>query len=164
MTKEEIWKDIPDYEGLYQVSNLGDIRSLKRKKAINLLPSIGTDGYYRLNLHKNGGKTSSIHRIVAQAFIPNPDNKPQVNHKDGNKLNNHFDNLEWCTPKENTNHAHLTGLANNSGINNYQSRLSVNDIIEIRRSNLSQRDLAKKYQVFQNTIHLIKSNKTYKNI
>lgn len=96
----EIWKDIKDYEGLYQISNYGRVKSLsnsqKRKEKI-LKPEIRT-GYYSINLCKNGNqKNTRIHRLVAEAFIPNPDNLLCVNHKDENKLNNKVENLEWCT-------------------------------------------------------------------
>lgn len=96
---KEIWKDILNYEGLYQVSNLGDIKSLKRKhtKGCILRYSIGNSGYKQVVLCKNGEcKTRMIHRLVAETFIENPNNFKEVNHKDENKLNNSVDNLEWC--------------------------------------------------------------------
>ena len=102
----EIWKDIKKFEGLYQVSNLGNVRSLKRN--IILKPSIASyrktknDGYYIVNLKS---KPYYIHRLVAEAFISNSENKLQVNHIDGNKKNNCVDNLEWVTPSENLRHA-----------------------------------------------------------
>ena len=99
---EEIWKDIEGYEGLYQVSNMGRVRSLR--KNIILRQGI-TRGYKRVILSTNDiPKHYYIHRLVATAFISNPDNLPQVNHKDENKTNNCVDNLEWCTPKYNTNY------------------------------------------------------------
>ena len=104
----EIWKPIKGYEGLYEVSNLGRIKSLKRlvKKWDGyrivpekiLTPRANNRGYLRINLCKDGiTKTFSPHRLVAEAFIPNPDNLPCVNHKDENPLNNVVSNLEWCT-------------------------------------------------------------------
>ena len=97
----EIWKDIQGYEGLYQVSNLGRVRSLnyKKTKTVKILKlTSNTKGYLQLILHKNGEISSrKVHRLVAEAFIPNPDGLPQVNHKDENKQNNCVDNLEWCT-------------------------------------------------------------------
>lgn len=111
---QEIWKDIEGYEGLYQVSNLGNVKSLNyrnMKKPHLLKPKVTHDGYYRLNLCKDGIlKSRTIHILVARAFIPNPDNKPQVNHIDGNKQNNCVSNLEWVTGKENIRHAIDTGL------------------------------------------------------
>lgn len=104
----EIYKDIPGYEGLYQVSNLGNVKSLKNyHKTIKstILKSFIIRGYYRVELYKNGiGKQLFVHRLVAMTFIPNPNNHPQVNHKDENKLNNSVDNLEWCTAKYNINY------------------------------------------------------------
>lgn len=111
---QEIWKDIDGYEGLYQVSNLGEIMSLNymHTKQSQILKIKKTyDGYNRVNLCKNGKVTTcSVHILVAKAFIPNINNKPQVNHKDGNKDNNRVDNLEWVTGKENVIHSIKTGL------------------------------------------------------
>ena len=112
----EIWKDIQGYEGLYQVSNYGRVRSLERvimrlngkpqhiKKKI-LMHVIDKYGYSIVHLRKNGkGKMKKLHRLVAETFIPNPQHLPQVNHKDENKTNNNVDNLEWCTPSYNINY------------------------------------------------------------
>lgn len=100
---EEIWKDIEGYEGLYQVSNLGRVKSLRRNIILKI--KIERNGYEKVVLTVNSiHKDYYIHRLVATAFISNPDNLPQVNHKDENKTNNCVDNLEWCTPKYNTNY------------------------------------------------------------
>ena len=91
----EIWKDIKGYEGLYQVSNLGNIKSIRTNK--NLLFEENYKGYLRVSLCKNGKhKHYKVHRLVGIAFIPNEYNLPQINHKDENKHNNAIDNLEWC--------------------------------------------------------------------
>lgn len=116
---DEIWKDVKGYEGFYQVSNLGRIRSLDHyasngvsqilyKGKIRKL-RIQPNGYVYLNLSdgKNVQKRHYVHRLVAKAFIPNPENKPEINHKDENKQNNCADNLEWCTRKENWNYNNL---------------------------------------------------------
>lgn len=100
---EEIWKDIEGYEGVYQVSNLGRV---KRFETGRILKGVKNEyGYLLANLSKNNIRsTKRIHRLVAEAFIPNPQNKPEVNHIDENKLNNDITNLEWVTSKENLNH------------------------------------------------------------
>lgn len=104
---KEIWKPIKNYEGLYEVSNLGRIKSLPRRGTGNqekiLKPKTTKFGYYEIVLIRHyNRKSCKVHRLVAETFIPNPQNKPYINHKDFNGLNNHVDNLEWCTPKENT--------------------------------------------------------------
>ena len=113
----EIWKDVKGYEGLYQVSNLGRVRSLDRtvnsgiKNNSNVLfkgrilkQYQKRNGYLQVTFTVNSKrKYVGVHRLVAETFIPNPDNKSQVNHIDENKTNNNVYNLEWCTPKENCN-------------------------------------------------------------
>lgn len=99
---EEIWKDIEGYEGLYKISSKGRVLSLKRN--IVMKPKINK-GYFRVDLSKMGiQRTFSIHRLVAEAFIPNPDNLPQVNHKDEDPSNNCVENLEWCDCTYNNNY------------------------------------------------------------
>ena len=107
---EEIWKDIAGYEGLYLISNLGRVKSLPKKcgrtisKELILSPAIDRKGYLFVNITKDGvPKNRSIHRLIAIAFISNPENKPQIDHADGNPLNNSFSNLIWSTQKENLN-------------------------------------------------------------
>lgn len=122
MGNQEIWKDIEGYEGLYQVSNFGRVKSLNKyhhKREQILKPNLKSDGYYETSLSKNSKpKWVRTHRLVAQAFIPNPENKPQINHKDGNKLNNCIENLEWVTNKENIDHAIAMGLEKLNGHEN----------------------------------------------
>ena len=103
---KEIWKDIKEYEGLYQISNYGRVKTLnpgynKIKSNIKSLRKCH-DGYYRISLYKDKKiKTYYIHKLVAKHFIPNPNNYSCINHKDENKLNNNISNLEWCTKKYN---------------------------------------------------------------
>ena len=113
---KEIWKDIKDYDGLYQVSNTGKIKSLERwidrkckgkrwQEEKILKPLVNKHGYLHVGLHKNGKiKNYLVHRLVAEAFIQNPNNYPQVNHKDENPSNNFVNNLEYCDAKYNSNY------------------------------------------------------------
>ena len=115
----EVWKPVSGYEGLYEVSNFGRVRRIFRygRPYISLCkPKITRDGYFESALVKeNKYKFIRTHRIVAQAFCDNPENKPEVNHKDGNKLNNCSENLEWVTSSENQKHAYRSGLQTVSG-------------------------------------------------
>ena len=109
----EIWKDVPGYVGLYQISNYGRVKSvfrneicgnMNRKRNEKILKPSLRKRYYFVSLSKNGIKYNAvIHRLVAAAFIPNPDNKPCIDHIDGDRTNNHADNLRWVTAKENSN-------------------------------------------------------------
>ena len=106
---QEIWKPIDGYEGKYEVSNLGCVRSMLSNK--NLAFEKTDKGYFRVGLYKDGKtKKFRVHRLVASAFVPNPENFPEVNHKDGIKSNNAAHNLEWCSPCKNAIHAFKNGL------------------------------------------------------
>jgi hypothetical protein len=113
---KETWKDIDGYEGIYQISTMGRVKRLvgyscKRERILKPCPN--GRGYLHVGVLKNGKrKNLRIHRSVAVIFIPNPENKPQVNHIDGVKTNNRIDNLEWNTASENIIHAHANGLCN----------------------------------------------------
>lgn len=112
----EEWKNVIGYEGLYEVSSLGNVRNVRRN---TLLRFSKNQGYLQVYLYKNGIRTGlKVHRLVAQAFIPNPDGLPQVNHKDENKTNNIFENLEWCDVVYNINYGHRTENAINTRVKN----------------------------------------------
>lgn len=119
MMKTEIWKPIAGFEGLYEVSDLGRVRSLKRNTTSGKVLTPGlTRGYKCVVLSKHGKHHNArVNRLVAEAFIPNPEGKKEVNHIDGNKANNLPENLEWATASENAKHAILMGL-NPCGRNN----------------------------------------------
>ena len=122
----EIWRDVKGYDGKYQVSNLGNVRSVDRtffnacgvmvtRRGTMLKPTQNQGGYMKVTMHKEGVvNIVVIHRLVAEAFLQNPNNLPQVNHKDGNKRNNDASNLEWCTALHNMHHAKKHGLRNNA--------------------------------------------------
>ena len=179
---KEIWKAIKDYEGKYEVSNLGRVKSLERTSRLNkkikekiLAPREHTGGYLRVQLSR---KDFYIHRLVAETFIPNPENKSQVNHIDGNKRNNRVDNLEWNTPLENNLHAIRTGLNKKdrefmikiANCENHKKamirkrKLNDKQILEIRNSKESEYKLAETYNVCRSHIHNIKVFKIYKDV
>lgn len=107
MTLKEIWKPIASCSGMYEISNLGRVKSHKRKNEKILKPRANLDGYLQVNLTGFGkSKYVLVHRLVAQAFIPNPKKLPQVNHKNEIKDDNRLSNLEWCTAKYNNNYGH----------------------------------------------------------
>ena len=143
--QKEIWKNINGYENKYLISNLGRIKRLYNNKEIILKQVVNKKGYCIICLFNNYKvHRKRIHRLVAQAFINNNLNKNEVNHKDGNKLNNCVDNLEWNNHKENTIHAYKNGLM--------KRKLKDNQIIFIRKSKLTQTVLAKKFNVSQSCI------------
>lgn len=107
---KEQWKDIYGFEGIYQISNCGNVKNVKRNKNIALTYCKRT-GYIYANLYNNyKRKNATVHRLIATAFIPNPNNFPEINHIDGNKTNNSIENLEWCTRSHNMKHAVANGL------------------------------------------------------
>ncbi|MCS3423420.1 hypothetical protein M2403_002021 [Rahnella sp. BIGb0603] len=118
MMSYQVWKDVVGYEGLYKVTQNGDVISMERvdargirRKERKLKPALASTGYLVLGLTKNGkSRQNTVHRMVAEAFIPNPENKPQVNHIDGIKSNPSACNLEWVTSSENNHHAVSSGL------------------------------------------------------
>jgi hypothetical protein len=176
MENQEVWKDVINYEGLYQVSNLGRVKSVSRyikhwrggflkSKEIIKKPFKSKSGYLIIELSKNSSKDKFlIHRLVAEAFIPNTDNKPQVNHINGIKTDNRVENLEWNTRSENIKHADSKGLRNLKGVNNANAKLSEKEVIEIRQSENSIDALAVKYNVGTTCIKKILNKKTWRHI
>lgn len=174
---KEIWKPAEGYENFYQVSNYGRVKSIDRtetckdgvvrfRKGKVLKPHQNYNGYLWVSFCTNDiRKKKKIHRLVAQCFIPNPDGKPQVNHIDGDKHNNHVDNLEWVTPKENAHHAienNLTTLLR--GEKSPTNKLSSENVLEIRsfiNEGVTVKELAKKYSVHTSTIYRIKHDKSW---
>ena len=126
-----MWKKACGFSN-YLCNENGEIYSIKKKKILK--GSITNKGYKRVLLTKENGKTVQIrvHRLIAQTFLPNPENKPEVNHKDGNKTNNAVSNLEWVTTKENVQHAIKTGLNNNKGTKHPQASCTKEQVKEIK--------------------------------
>ena len=148
----EIWRDIAGYDG-YQVSNCGRVKSFKSGESKILKPSVVHHGYRRVTLRSAGAiKSFAVHRLVAEEFIPNPDGKSEINHRDGDKSNNHVSNLEWCTRAENMRHAADTGLRP-SGEDTFNAKLT-NEQVEYCRAvyipydrEFGSRALARKFGV-----------------
>ncbi len=166
----EIWRDIAGFNGDYQESNYGRTKSFKRGNVKILKPSVSRNGYLYINLKSNGvHKRYLVHRLVAILFIPNPDNKPQVNHIDGNKQNNRVNNLEWVTSSENITHAYECGLQK-YGEQHHKSKLTIENVRFIRNvyvkgdKEFGARPLARRFGVSQPAILSIINGETYKNV
>lgn len=157
------WRPLVGYEDKFLISNRGFIFNTHTKKIIATRKD--PQGYIQADLTYNREqKTNRIHRLVALTFIPNPDSKPAVNHKDGDKNNNCLENLEWVTNKENTTHAYQKGLLKNTGENNTQAKLTNQQVLEIRelKGKLSQSKIGHLYGISQTTVGLIHRNKTWR--
>ena len=159
-------KDIEGYEGLYAVTEDGCVWSYPKHRSPNgrwLKKILRHNGYFGYTLSKKEKQLiTTIHRLVAEAFIPNPDNLPIINHKDGIKTNNKIENLEWCTYSENNQHAYDTGLRNRLSVR----KLTPEDIRYIRKNSegLTQEALGKMFDVCLKSIWRIIHNKTYKDV
>lgn len=170
--------DIIGYEGLYEISKNLDIvskdRYKKRKqteifiKGRVLKQSLDSWGYKQVSLYKDANKKSyKVHRLIAAAFIPNPENKPCINHKNGIKTDNRVENLEWCTDKENFNHAIENNLIVNHGENNKFSKLTdekIKEIFKLRDYGMTHYEISKKFKVSRPVISNILSRKYWKHV
>lgn len=177
LQETEVWKDITGYEGRYQISSFARVRSLvqanshgggvkTRKTPVIREPHLNTSGYYHLRLSKDGvGKDASIHRLVAIAFIPNPDNLPEVNHLFG-KLNNLPHQLEWTTSRDNQLHAYRTGLKRRLRNElNPKAKLTRAQVLEIFNSKgVTLHGLAAMYNVSSTTIQFIRYGRSWSDV
>lgn len=175
--RDEEWRPIKGYEGLYEVSNYGRVRSLSRWKtnqyceykteSIILRHGVGRFGYCYVYLTNRVGAPSfkQVHRLVALAFLSDGGDRLYVNHKNGNKADNHIKNLEWCTKSENTKHAYDIGLkVKLTGENNPSHKLSLTQVREIRdkrKRGIPVMEIAATYNVHFSTIHRIINHKTW---
>lgn len=171
---EEIWRDINGYDGKYEISNKGRIKSLKGSRGQNrkkyLKPSINTAGYLRVDLSINGKRRKFyVHRLVGIAFINNKNNKPCINHKNGIKSINWSTNLEWVTYQENSIHSfNILGFRPVEGESHCNAKLTNKDIEQIRsillETNILQKTIAGMYGVTQSLISDIKNRNRWKHI
>jgi hypothetical protein len=169
-TTKEIWKNLPEYVGI-EVSNLGRVRKNTRKHHNDVISEFSKDrdGYCRCTVFLPNGKCTSqpVHRLVAKAFIENPENKTCVNHKDNDRANNRVENLEWVTCSENQIHAYR--VLNRKRKSDHsprptKRRFTKEQVLDIRNSKKSQSELAREYRTSQNVIWCIVNRKTYQEI
>jgi len=179
---KEVWKDVKGFEETHLVSNTGAIRVKDRqvcrtttyagkevthtytRKGKLLKPTYSLDGYLQVSI---GNTTYKVHRWVAQTFLTNPENKPQVNHIDGVKDNNLVSNLEWCTPRENVIHSYKLGLACNKGERHPRSILDENKVKLIRQlhsGGTTTKGLALRFGVCYSTIHKVITGKHWEHV
>jgi len=159
-------KAIAGFEGLYEIDTDGNIYSLPKKggclETIILKPFSDEKKCTRIGLRKNNRRyTFLVHRLVALTFIPNPENKPQVNHIDGNKLNNDLTNLEWCTRGENIQHAYNNRLLVKEGIKNGRAKMTEADVLNIRGDGRTSGELSRLYNVTRAAIRNIRNRKSW---
>lgn len=158
---------IKGYKYLYSINRKGEIYSYHSNKLMKLMKD--KDGYLKVNLSKNGkSRKYIVHRLVAQTFLENPNKFPQVNHKNGIKDDNRVENLEWCTVSSNHKHAFKIGLKNHKGSKHPNSKLTEKEVLNIRRyykiKNITQQELANKYNVDRKTIGRIINRVTWRHV
>ena len=176
---EEIWLPITGYEGAYEVSSFGQVRSIRLEKGNARLGCQRKGGIIKPNkaqkylavcISKDKVRlTKTVHRLVAIAFIPNPKCKPQVNHIDGNKFNNHVSNLEWATPSENIKHSFALGLSKSpKGEKQGSSILKVESVVIIKtllaNGGLTYKQIGEQFGVKRSTIKDIKIGRTWSHV
>ncbi len=175
---EELWVYIDGYDQMYEISSLGRVKSHKRNEPKMLTPTQDRYGYLGIRLCKNSvEKRFKIHRLVAQYFVENPNGYNEVNHKDGDKTNNSFENLEWVTRSQNLRHAFDLGLkvgtgggGMSKGESNGRHKLTTKEVLEIRQKYVfgstlyGSIALAKEYGVSKKTIQAIINNQTWKDL
>lgn len=172
INSDEEWRDIEGYNGEYKISNKCRVVSLKCNNFYIMSPGRDSQGYYTVALTKNGNpKSHLLHVLLAKAFIPNPENKPVVNHKDGNKINNSLDNLEWVTYKENNEHAYAIGLKKPcQGTRHKSAKLSDEAVKFIRKyykpydKDFNRKVMARLFNVSISVIGSLISGKSYSNV
>ena len=167
----EMWKDVINYYGKYIISSNGVIKSVARKNRLNdkiKKQRKDKDGYMIVNLHSDGKtKTLKVHRLLAEAFIYNPLNKPQVNHINGIKNDNRLQNIEWATQSENMQHSYDNGLTKASvGEKNGNSKLTTKDVEDMKklRKFMTYQELANVFSVSICQAHRIINNKRWKHV
>lgn len=180
--EEEIWKDIEGFEGMYQISSNGRVKSLPRttwftnkngeSKFISVRGRImkpHKQKYLKAYLNLNGNTNMiSVHRLVAMSFIPNPENKPQVNHVDGDKFNNNVNNLEWVTLSENRRHAFDTGLQSpKRGVKSHLATHTESDVINVLNawnSGMKKINISRMYNVSISFVDRVVDGKSWRHI
>jgi len=178
----EIWRDVPGYEGSYQISSWGRVKSLPRRLRANtgyyttkerIFKKYNNRGYEEIKLYNGDDtfKNCQVHRLVAFAFIPNPNNYPHINHIDGNPRNSRVENLEWCTNSMNTKHAYDTGLKdpkNYKGEGNCNAKLTEEQVKLIRYKhevkNMSVVELTNEYNISYGAIYAIVKRNNWKHV
>lgn len=153
-------EQIPGFPG-YSITESGEIFNSDGQECV---PYIESNGYLRITL---GGTRKYVHQLVAITYVPNPDNLPEVNHDDGDKMNNFYKNLEWMTHADNVKHGHRTGLTNNVGSNHGMAKLTDEAVREIRiqlSTGKTQREIAYDFGISQQLVSKIKTKANWKHI